>query len=179
MTAVPPLTLPNGRVVAGWWRQAAAFHPEALWVGLLPLHRVEAPVVVPRVRRLDPVSLFLLKALAQQPGQTTANLDARLFLGPQLTERLLAALHTDGLADPAAGAWQLTPAGVAALQQGECRTGGVERQAFYFVDAGGPEADPQFFPLRDPPTLPAPVSASWRFDPRVLVTCFEQSPEWK
>src|SRR6516225_6397617 len=116
MTAAPSLAFPGGRKLAGWWRQLAAYRPLGLWVGHLLLHHVEAAVRLSHPRRPDPLTLFLLRALAlagpenegrpAPPDAVLDRLDSRLHLGRQVLRQALRDLEAEGLAAPdASGRW--------------------------------------------------------------------------
>ncbi|HEV3444311.1 MAG TPA: hypothetical protein VG099_06685, partial [Gemmataceae bacterium] len=64
MTAAPALAFPPSKTLLSWWTQLAPFRPSALWVGHLLLHRVEALVSAQRPCPIDPIALFVLRAVA-------------------------------------------------------------------------------------------------------------------
>jgi hypothetical protein len=194
MTAASSLAFPGSRTLAGWWRQLAPLRPRALWVGHLLLHRVEALVATVRARRLDPLSRFLLQALAaEQPGQAAAlpepedflrRLDQRLPLGNQLLRQALRALTFEGLVeDGAQGTWALTALGREALARGEYPQAGHERRVFHFVDSGGgpdqPRRLPHFLCLNGHAGVAWSGGGDWGFDPANLEACVRQPAAWK
>ncbi len=176
MKAAPPLVFPSSRVLAGWWRQLAHLAPQALAVGRLLLHHVEALVLSEHTVPLDPFASFVLRALAQAPSLPLADLEGRLPVGRQLLGRVLAELAAGALAEAdGAGRWRVTAAGREAAEAGAARRAGYERRAFHFRDT--PAAP--FVRLGVPPGHEVTPPAEWRFDPAVLRHCVEQPPEWK
>src|SRR3954462_6286099 len=114
MTAAPPPTWPNSRVLAGWWPTLERFQPRSLWLCHLLLHRVEAPVAVARPGPHSQLERLLLEALAA--GAAEPGLAPRLHLDAQVLRRLLAELESACLAHPdKAGAWSLSDEGKKAL----------------------------------------------------------------
>jgi hypothetical protein len=178
MTAAGSLSFPDGRTLAGWERQLAPWQPQALWVGHLILHRVEALVRCARLTRLEPLQLLLLKALAALPGESLESLQARLHLDGQLLDRLMRTPPSDQLIDAAHG-FRLSAAGLRALEQGEYPRTILERRVFYFADDEQRQRPPHFLPLIDPPTQPWPAGGDWRFDVHLLSACVKQQAEWK
>jgi hypothetical protein len=187
MTAASSLAFPGSRTLAGWWRQLVPLGPQALWVGHLFLHHVEALVAAVRSHPLDPLHRFILQALAAEQTGTPflppflQRLDARLHLGSPLLRQLLRALATAGLAEPGAGdAWAVTALGREALARGEYALTGQERRVFHFVEsAGGAGAGPHFLYLNGHAGVPWPVGDDWGFDVSVLRACVRQPEEWK
>src|SRR5262245_61384188 len=99
--SAPALAFPGSRALAAWWPPLAPQPPEALWVGHLALHRVEALVDLVRVRRADRFTLFLLEALRLDHGRAgsaqLAGLDERLHISRPLLRQVLRSLHVEGL----------------------------------------------------------------------------------
>ena len=111
MKAAPPLVFPSSRVLAGWWRQLAPFAPQALAVGHLLLHHVEALVQTERRTPLDPLARFVLRALISAP-LSLDDLEERLHIGRQLVRRVLGELTTADLVQADnAERWSVTAAG--------------------------------------------------------------------
>src|SRR6266508_1853842 len=99
--SAPALAFPGSRALAAWWRQLAAHHPEAIWVGHLALHRVEALVDLVRIHRADRFTLFILEAIRLDHGREgsaqLAGLDERLHISRPLLRQVLRALHVEGM----------------------------------------------------------------------------------
>ncbi len=178
MTGNAPLVFPGGRILAGWWRQLAPWQPQALWVGHLLLHRVEALVGLTRARRADPFTLLTLKALAS--GQTLASLEQCLHLERSLLRQVLRQLVADRLAEQGpADQWFPTLLGRQALEQGNYAGIGQERRVFYFVESELPQQPPHFVHLPQPACEPWPAAEEWGFDVRILEACIQRPPAWK
>jgi hypothetical protein len=194
MTGAASLAFPGGRKLAGWWRQLAAYEPLGLWVGHLLLHHVEAAVRVSQPRRLDPLNLFLLRALAlpgppvqDQPAPPEAVLDrlnSWLHVGRQVLRQALRELEAEGLAgadEP--GRWTPTALGRQALEHQEYPRARYERRAFHFLDrrAAGEKAEslPHFLDVRNFTGIPWPAAEGAAFDVRTLQACVHQPAEWK
>jgi hypothetical protein len=186
MTGAPPLASPGSRILASWWRQLTPWKPRSLWMGLLLLHRVEAPVRVVRFVRPDPLLLLVLKALALEedgphaPGPTLEQLDSRLQVGGQVLGRLVHRLKAAGLAQATAeGVWALTALGRATVDRGEYLRDEYDRQVFYFLERGPAVKPPHY--INFPPHLasPWPATENWEFDVRVLEACLRQPVDWK
>lgn len=182
MSGSASLPFPGSRTLAGWWRQLAPYQPQAMWVGHLFLHRVEALVRVTRPQRPDRLTRLLLQALAfaaaSAPANTLTNLADRLHLDAALTAQLLRQLAREGLIDVADDGWRVNARGQAVLDHGEYVCDHEERRVFYFVD---PETDPRtqhYVPLQMTNTSPASGEAR-PFEVHVLQTAIQQSPQWK
>src|SRR5437879_3698981 len=119
MSVGASLAYPGGRTLAAWSRQLAGLHPEALWVGYLTFHRLEAPVCALRSHQLPPLELFVLRALALQPAAELAALAGLLHLDPQLIGRVIRYLDGEGLIRASAVAREVSEAGRQALVQGD------------------------------------------------------------
>src|SRR5271166_1896376 len=155
MSLATSLAFPGSRALAGWWRQLAPRKPEAVWVAHLSLHRVEALVELVHARRLDPFTLLVLRALAQDrssrpagaafsPDELLGRLDACFHLGRSLLRQVVRALLAEGLIAAYESACALTPRGELALERGEYPTASRERRGFHFLEprAAGGEARP-------------------------------------
>src|SRR5262245_38032879 len=121
MTAAGPLVFPGSRVLAGWWQQLVPLRPQALWVGHLLLHHVEALAWVSRSRPLDDFARLVLRALGLARERTPPALESYLHLGPQALRQVLQRLQKEGLAQSTAdGDWQPTALGRHGLEHGTC-----------------------------------------------------------
>jgi hypothetical protein len=203
MTAGPALAFPGSRTLAGWWRQLSPLRPEALRVGHLLLHHVEALTRLRATYRPGDFPLLVLRALAlESPGRPhpsgTGNnhageaasegqlrrLDRHLGLGRPLLLQVLQDLTRRGLAehDPRTG-WAVAGPGRQALAHGEVPHESFERRAFYFLEregaAAGERPPPAFLPLRLPAGAPWPAAADWGFDVHVLRSCLDRPAAWK
>src|SRR5690242_5192064 len=103
MTAPSSLAFPGSRTLAGWWRQLAPLAPQAVWVGHLFLHRVEALVAAVSAQPLAALDRFVLQAVAAedavaaQPaaGNFLKRLDTRLHLGEGFLQQALRGLAAE------------------------------------------------------------------------------------
>jgi hypothetical protein len=194
MTAASSLAFPGSRTLAGWWRQLAPLAPQALWVGHLFLHHVEALVASVRPWPLDPLHRFVLQALAAEqqalspglpvPPDLLERLNARLHLGQPLVRQVLHALAVEGLTvHDLQGTWTLTGLGREALAQGVYPRAGQERRVFHFVEAGAestpPRRPPHFLYLNGHAGVSWPVAEDWGFDVGLLQACVRQPVAWK
>src|SRR4051812_5518015 len=194
MSLASSLAFPGSRALAGWWRQLAPRKPEAVWVGHLSLHRIEALVELVHARRLDPFTLLVLQALAQErsaraagsalaPDELLGRLDSRFHLGRPLLRQVVRALLTEGLIAADEGGCVLTPRGEQALARGEYPTTSRERRGFHFLEprpaAGEARPLPHFLDLNSHGNMPRPVAEEWAFDLGALRACVGQPAEWK
>src|SRR5262245_12510437 len=146
MTSATSLAFPGSRALAGWWRQLAPHKPEAVWVGHLSLHRVEALVELVHRRHPDPFTLLVLQAVALErfasapssstslPDEFLARLDERFHLGRSLLRQVVRGLVVEGLVKADEGGCALTPLGEQALIRGEYPWTSRERRGFHFVE---------------------------------------------
>ena len=176
MTAGP--AFPGSRTLAGWWQQLALYLPRCVWVGHLPLVRVEAPVRFARTVQPDRFSLLLLEALACHSSATAEKLDQTLHVGLPVLRQALRHLKSSGLVEAdAANVWNPTALGQAARLVGHYVAFGRERRTFYFHRSQA--ASPQFLNLVNPATVPWPTGDDWKVDSNVLQKCILRSSEWK
>src|SRR6266852_2740496 len=139
MTAVSPLVFPGSRTLASWWQQFAPLRPRALWAGHLLLHRVEALATLHLLSPLEPITLFVLQALALGGGASLKELDQRLHLASSLLRQLLRQLESEKLVRPQPeDTWSLTELGQQGLREGSRMQTRQERRAFYFVETEQP-----------------------------------------
>jgi hypothetical protein len=184
MTAAAPLLSPGSRVVAGWWRSLTPWRPQALWLGSLAIHHVEALVRVADVHTVDRFRLLLLDALRKTPAGTAEGLEARLHLGTQFVNQALRGLAAEGLAHaPPSKHWSLTPLGLEALRDGRYVQTTLERRGFHFLDGGrasqAPAPSPQFLNLTHFSCSAWTAPGDFRFDPALLQVCIDQQEDWK
>ncbi len=176
MTAAHPPVLPGSRILSGWWQALAPRRPQALWVGYLLFHHVEALVRVQRPQALDPFTLLVLQALSRASDRTVPGIDRLLHLGPRMLTRVLHGLAAERLAaTEASGEWGPTALGQRILR-GEGPHANDERRVFHFL-GGTPR--PQFVSLNHSAGVPASASGEEPFDPSVLRACVRQSTDWK
>ena len=180
MTAVSPLVFPRSRTLAAWWKQLADLQPRALWVGNLLLHRVEALAALHLLSRLDPLSFFVLRAVALA-GATLPRLNERLHLGLPLLRELLLFLERAQLIRPEDnGSWSLTTLGQQGIEQGSYTRPRKERRTFYFVESEQPARPPHFLKFqKETTTLASPGVDGWHFEPALLQACIDRPVEWK
>lgn len=203
MIGASSLAFPGSKTLASWWRQLAHWQPLMLWVGHLFVHRVEALVGSVRSQPLDPLNLFLLKALdlegqivaednATGPTATSevrlsvplARLDARLGLGSAFLLQSLRQLAQDGLVEKDNRShWLLTGQGRLALAQGHFNRCQHERRVFPFVErldaAGLRLASPHFLHLRKVTGIPWQPSEDFMFQIDWLQVALEHDNDWK
>jgi hypothetical protein len=195
MTGPSSLAFPGSRKLAGWWRQLAPFRPQALWVGHLALHEVEALVRVAQSSPLDPFTLLVLKGLAladfdappalQSGDEAVHRLNDSLHLGRQVVRRVLEGLQAEGLVESAPhGTWLVSPLGRQALETRHIPHPRLMRRTFHFVDhqsgtGAGDRLWPHFLALHNSSGIPWPPADGLTFDVRVLEACLRQPPEWK
>jgi hypothetical protein len=139
------------------------------------LHHVEALVVAERGPPLDPFAAFALRALAQSPATTLADLEGRLHLGRQVAVRMLGELASAGLAEADAGRWHVTAAGRLLAEGGQPRRAVYERRAFHFRDT----PPGQFVPIDGADGSAVAPPPGWSFDPAALRRCIDQAADWK
>jgi hypothetical protein len=180
MTAVSPLVFPGSRTLAAWWKQLSSLQPQALWVGHLLVHRVEALVAQVSPCPIDAFTRLSLKALELAPAATAEALESRLHLGPQVVRQLLRQQEAEGLVRTGlTGGWELTDAGRQALREGTYPREDHERRTFYFVESERSAHAPHFVNLRRPTCLPWEAPEGWGFEPDLLDACARRPPEWK
>jgi hypothetical protein len=187
MTSASSLAFPGSRTLAGWWRQLASLRPQALAVGYLFLHRVEAPVSVVKPNKLERFSRLVLQALALDAGRhmeadVVHCLEARLHLNRHMLFQVLRLLGSEGLVEPAA-AWSLTARGQQGLAQGEYPIDVLERRVFHFLErrssAGIRTQPPHFLNLAGGSALPWQAGSEFPFDLGLLQECFDKPDAWK
>jgi hypothetical protein len=191
MIAGSTLAFPSSRTLAGWWRQLAALQPQALWVGHLFLHAIEANVRLRRSHRPDRFTQLILQAVVLENTHASAvepgileRLDARLQLGRAMTGQLLRQLAADGLLEPKPSGWDVSTLGRRVIDQGHYPRDECRRQVFHFVDcnplSGAPrERPPRFILLENSTATPWTPEPSCQFDVALLDEALRQTEEWK
>jgi hypothetical protein len=203
MTAGFALPFPSGKILAAWWRQLAPLEPQALRVGLLLLHHVEALTRTSQHFKPDPFSFIMLRALELEarsrylPSQELPNnhahehsaeaqlsrLENQLRLGRQLLTQVLWGLKRQGLVEAGpAGKWILAAPGRQALEEGYSLQIGFRRQPFYFAEQESTSTGQRILPflsLRPGCAVTWPAGDDWNFDIKVLQSCLNQSSQWK
>ena len=178
MNAGSSLGFPGGRTLAAWWRQLAGYHPEALWIGYLSLHRLEALVSALLPHSLPSFERLVLKALALHPASEPAALAGFLHLAPGLIGRVLRQLQVDGLIEPASHV--LTEAGRQALVEGDYLRPSRQRRPFYFWHADWRQpAASRYVTLANADRLPWLPAPDLPCSLQPLHDCLTQSREWK
>ncbi|MCI0457064.1 MAG: hypothetical protein L0Z62_08800 [Gemmataceae bacterium] len=190
--SAPALAFPGSRALAAWWRHLAPLHPQAVWIGHLPLHRVEALVKLLRPRHADRFTRFVLEALHQEPcrpggaagslaeGEQLTRLDERFHIGRPLLRQVLRGLHAEGLVRPAeGGCFTLTPLGEQALEQGQYPHTEQERRGFHFVEPRRAGDAPHYLNLNSHGGLLSPAAEERWFDVATLHRCLARPAEWK
>ncbi len=141
MTFPRPAAFPGGRVLAGWWKQLAAWRPQTLWIGSVLLERVEVLCSVKQVQPLSAIDGVLLDALDVTTPSSVAALDGALGLGLNLLGQMLARLEQRNVVCNTGQGYILTSAGVSACQLGSLPGSHPERRAFWFLaDPGEPSS---------------------------------------
>ncbi|HEV3083634.1 MAG TPA: hypothetical protein VGY66_27885 [Gemmataceae bacterium] len=181
MTAAPALAFPSSKTLLSWWTQLAPLRPSALWVGHLLLHRVEALVSAQRPCPIDPIALFVLRAVALAGQASLETVALNLALERALVRQALARLQLDKLVEEeAGGVWRPLKRGAEAVQKGLYLRGEQQRRAFYFVESALAADLPVFIPLQNHPSLTDwPGNDVCRFQKTVLQECLQQPAEWK
>jgi hypothetical protein len=181
MTVSVSLAFPGSRILSGWWKRLSALQPRACWLAHLFLHRVEASVLLERTFHLDPLPLFVLKALALDSHENLQRLDDQLRLGRPLLAQLLRQLQHRRLIEAnGAETWSLTALGAKAVAERTYAQLHPERRTFAFVEPERFEGTAYFLNVRDhAPASAWPESDGYRFDVRTLRACIAQPMEWK
>jgi hypothetical protein len=190
MDSASSLAYPGSRVLAGWWRQLEPHRPAALWVGHLFVHRVEALVETAEAQPLDPLALYVLRAVAvdaPEPApevQLSQRLPGRLHLPAPAVQRLLVQMQGRQLVQRCErGCWCLSEHGKAVLVAGADSSLQHQRYSFAFVESltptGRREGPPRFLALAECPAQPWVVDEAHHFDPTILGQCLAETPEWK
>jgi len=181
MTAASALAFPSSKTLLSWWTQLAPLRPSALWVGHLLLHRVEALVATQRPCPIDPIALFVLRAVALARQASLETVAHDLALEGALVRQALTRLGSDKLvAEEAGGAWRLLKRGEEAVKKGLYLRGERQRRFFYFMESAQAAAMPVFLPLQNQPALTDwPGNEVCRFQKTVLQECLQQPAEWK
>lgn len=183
MTVATAPVFPSSRVLAGWWKDLAAWEPERLWVGHLLLHRLEAQVDVAKASPLDPVSGFVLETLALQSESSLEALASTLLLPRPFLQRMLEQLNQCSLirrGEPPQ-TWRVTEHGTDAMHQGSFVKTQRERRIFHFLQSDQPGNPACFLSVRFAPPFPAAPdhTQAWREVLSALHDCTRQPDTWK
>ena len=186
MSAAFVQSWPGSRVLLGWWRELADRKPQQVQLAHLLVHRVEALVLVRRPRLLDRWQRALLGLAGthvSHGGELISSLTP-LQMDPQVLGQLVRELTDSGLLHRnGSGLWQMTPAGLHALETGAVPVAAEERRMFTFVDNSALGRPPHFLPLQlGPAQLAEPTSpetAGCSFEASFLEACIGQTPQWK
>lgn len=186
MIAASSLAFPAAKHLATWWRQLAAFQPQALWVGHLLLHRLELLAEVLHAEEIDPLARHVLAALSlEQSAETVGTdwldrLDDRLHLGAGVIQRIVQGLQDQGLVD---AHFTLAHPGLQVLEKGHLLRPAWQRRELVFLERCAADGQrilpPQFLPLHggSGPTW-QPDDRS-RFPMDLLFACVAQPAAWK
>jgi hypothetical protein len=180
MTFPRAAAFPGGRILAGWWKQLAAWRPQSLWIGSIALERVEALCSIRQSEPLAPLDGILLASLDTHVPTETSLLDRRLGVGQVLLGRLLAKLEHHGTVTGNGQGWVLTEAGMRARQNSTLPGSRVERRSFWFV-AELDDSKSQSFVVPTTPGTFQPVESN-RIDRgslESLLTCVQKDKTWK
>jgi hypothetical protein len=144
-------------------------------------HEVEASVALQKSVPLEPLSLFVLRALALRQEQSPLELKARLDLDVSLIVQVLKSQATAGLSTRNLDSlWSISPPGLEAVEHGTHTRKLAERRTFCFLDIQETGRSPRFTSLR---RLPAGMSANSsgnpEFDPGILHDCIHRPVDWK
>ncbi len=195
MTTVSSLAFPGSKTLAGWWRQLAAHQPRAFGVGYLFIHRVEVPVSLARLRKIDRFVQLLLQALDRETARAGPNrggegpdllarLESRLHLGRQALFQVLRSVQAEELTlDNPPGSWQLTAKGRLALAHGEYPIEAFERRVLCFLErwdeSGARLQPPHFVNLRGNAGQAWSGADSCPFEIGLVRDTLQQAKEWK
>jgi hypothetical protein len=193
MTSASSLAFPGSRTLATWWRQLSPWEPQALSVGYLFLHRLEAPAYWREPEPLDPLLVHVLEASVLDPSGPAARrnlferLHQRLNLDVPVLQSLVRALADAHLIEVKSPfpevAWALTEQGQEALKTKSVWKRRCKRGVFAFVEMLDPIgrrlAPPQFVKVLDAPASSWHVDETVAFDVAWLCECLERPSEWK
>lgn len=165
-SAAPLPGLPNGPVRAAWWPRLAPVSPQAVWVGRLTFHHIEALIRVAPTSTPDRLASLVHQALRRDRPTGLDHLAEKLHISRSLLSSVLGALEASGWArEGPAGGWQAVEA--------------ARRQRFHFVDRSAWRRPPHFLRLTVSALAAAVPPEEWSFDPALLETCIRQSRDWK
>jgi hypothetical protein len=190
MSAGASLAFPGGRTLAAWWRQLAPYRPEALWVGYLTFHRLEAPVSCQRLHKLPAFEFLVLRALDLHAGTADIGtgalqaIAAELHLDAPLVRQVVCELERAELVTlTATGTFRLSQRGRQALEHGEFVRPEPQRRTFHFWHADWPlpGALPtsRFVAFAHSDKLLWLAAPQTAFEVELLRTCIHQSQVWK
>lgn len=190
MISASSLAFPGSRTLASWRRLLAPHVPEALWVGYLFVHRVEALAEWCEPHPLDPLVALVLQAVTLETSLSPpaslddllARLDRRLHLGPAALRSVLENLSRLRLVElDSTSHVRITPEAQQALREGRLLAPTRGRRPFSFVErldpAGARLAPPHFLALQAAKGAPWHAQEPFEFD--WLRAPTTAAPEWK
>lgn len=171
----PPLPLPGGRILHGWWRELAPLAPRRVWFAQLAVHRVEVLGEVSTTTARGRLATALLGLLARRPGPLSpAEAAGDLALDPPLAAALFDDLTAAGLLEPVGDRWAVrSPA--AGNADGPAATGTLQRRTFYFTD----DTPPSYVPLKPDSGVPYTPPDEWAAAVQPVADAVAQPAGWK
>jgi hypothetical protein len=187
MTSASSLAFPGSRTLAGWWRQLSPHHPAAVAVGHVFFHRVDAPVVVSRLKSVERLSRLLLEALELEAGRAADDqelllrLESRSHVERTILHQMLRRLQAERLVGTAP--LLLTELGRHVLRFGHYAVELGERRLFHFLERCVPQGPrmrpPQFLNLQNLRGAAWHVNDAHAFDPAWLRQCLAEADSWR
>jgi hypothetical protein len=179
MTVPQAAVFPSGRIIAGWWKQLAAYQPRAIWVGKLRIEQLEAACQIRGEQALSGLDRILLGNLEADSPWALSQLDQRLGLGAPFLSELIGQLHARGLAEPSSAGYCLSHLGRTALTSGVASALRTEPRSFWYVSVE-PSVPPCFIHHVVPEACQAHGSAVSGETARGLLQHWLNEPaEWK
>lgn len=179
--SAPSPSWPSSRELAELWPHFHPWQPNAVWLGLLLLHRIEAPVLVSESLALDPLALHVLTMIPDHRIVTWDELHTGMALPTGLLRGILAELTRHGcLQANSANHWSLTDTGVRSRTDKQLFVRKSERRVFHFCD-GIRDGVPAFVRWQSGAgqvSIPAPKT-QWSVTPSVLQECVSAPTSWK
>ncbi|MFO0929871.1 MAG: hypothetical protein U0736_23070 [Gemmataceae bacterium] len=172
----PPLPLPGGRVLHGWWRELAPLAPRRVWFAQLAVHRVEVLGEVSTTTARGRLATALLGLLARRPAPVSpAEAAGDLALDLPLAAALFDDLTAAGLLEPVGDRWAVrSPA--AGNADGPTASGTLQRRTFYFTD----DTPPGYVPLKPDSGVPFTPPDEWAAAVQPVADALAQQPAgWK
>jgi hypothetical protein len=181
MSAASAPAFPTSKVLAEWWKDLAPRTPRGICIAHLLLHRVEALASLVRPAPLEPLELFVLRAVAVSPPAAPKLIAEQLELPAAFVQQVLRRLSGAGLVHDENGfAWSVTPAGGGAITNGIYGRLERQRRSFYFVDHEPAHGRPEYLNLLSHPAVATwSTTDAWHFDTAILKECVQRPAEWK